>query len=300
LGKTRRIAIEKMLFFPDNRKIRFIVSSFLVSLGILFSSCEKKEDNPVDTSYATPYLSLVSFNHAVLNLNTDNTGSVQQIDSVTYRITILFNGNAVLNASELPAQGVVTAFKPNETLPFAQFSFFLQSTGSDSFQFSSPLTFTIKNTDIGTMVFQFSITTVSGSSSNLVQQSLVIQRNVNHPPVILNVALPDTVVLPAHDSLLIKITAQVSDPDGLGDVGEVFFYSLNSTNPQQKFEMYDDGGRVFPNDGDDVAGDGIYTIIIKIVDTPFVRQVGTFHFEFHAADKEGASATPITKSLTIQ
>ncbi len=288
-----------MLFFPDNRKIRFIVFSILVGMGILFSSCEKKEDTLVDTSYATPYLSLVSFNHSVLNLNTDNTGSVQQIDSVTYRITILFHGNAVVNASEMPAQGVVTAFKPNETSPFAQFSFFLQPTGSDSFQFSSPITFTIKNTDVGTMEFQFSITTVSGSSSNLVQQSLLIQRNVNHPPEILNVTMPDTVVLPAHDSLLITITAKVSDPDGPGDIAEVFFYSLNSTDPQQKFEMYDDGGRVFPNDGDVTAGDGIYTIIIKIVDSPIVRQVGTFHFEFHAVDKEGASATPITKSITI-
>lgn len=289
-----------MSFFSSNRKIRCIVFILLAGIGILFSSCEKKDDNPVDSSFATPYLSLVSFNHTALNLNTDNTGSVQQIDSITYRITILFHGNAVVNASDLPAQGVVTAFKPNETSPFAQFSFFLQSTGSDSFQFSSPLTFTIKNTDVGTMLFQFSITTVSGNSSNLVQQSLLIQRNVNHPPVILNITLPDTVVLPAHDSLLIAITAKVSDPDGLGDIAEVFFYSLNSTDPAQKFGMYDDGGRVFPNDGDVTAGDGIYTIIVKIVDTPLVRQIGTFHFEFHAVDKESASATPITKSLTIQ
>jgi len=361
--------------------MRLSVYIVLLTLGIVFSSCEKKEDGTVDVSFSTPYLSLVSFNHTVLNLNTDTTGSVQKIDSTTYRITILFHGTAILNSSDMPAQGLVTVFKPNDSASFVQFPFSLQLVNSDTFQFSSPITFTIKNTDVGFMRFQFLITTASGNSSNLVQQFLfvvdtikpvvaliypengdtvagivtiyttatdnigvasvqllvngvitatdntspytfswntsslsgsqtldvkatdrvgnsttippitvfVIERSINYPPVIQNVTMPDTITLPPHDSLLVNITAKVSDPYGPGDIAEVFFYSLNSTDPQQKFEMSGDG-----------TGDGIYTIIVKIVDTPFVRQTGTFHFEFHAVNNEGASATPITKSLTVQ
>ena len=95
------------------------------------------------------------------------------------------------------------------------------------------------------------------------------------------------------------MTAAVVDSDGIADVREVFFYSLNSTNPSFKFILYDDGSlNSIPPSGDLVAGDGTYTITVKLVDTPTVRK--TYTFEFHALDKQGAAAPIVSKRLTVQ
>jgi len=287
--------------FPLRNFIRRIVFLLALFSPLLFSSCEKQKDTPLDPNYASPYLAPVALSRQVLDISNDTTGSVQKIDSSTYRITILFSGKVVAVPGDLPSSGIVQVFKPADLSPLLQNSFGIESQQADTFSFSSPVSFTIQNTDVGSMHLVFSITTASGQVSNSVQEALLIKRAVNHPPVLGTITMPDTVVLPANDSILIKIKAALSDPDGQGDISQVFFYSLNSTAPDVPIYLLDDGGLTTnPTSGDDVAGDGTYTVTVKLVDSPFVRSVGTFHFEFHAIDKENASATPVVRSITIR
>jgi len=280
---------------------RFLWCIPLASFLTLFSACEKENGTLIDQNFATPYLSPVTLSEGTLDISKDTTGSVQQLDSIRYKITILFRGTVIGVGGDVPSQGMVQVFKPDTVSPFLQNSFGLSPASGDTFSFASPLSFTIRNTDVGTMHLVFSVTSMSGLVSNVVQQSLSINRAVNHIPTIGTISLPDTIVLPPNDSVLIKITAAISDADGLGDIQKVFFYSLNSSDSTQKIIMYDDGGlNSTPPSGDDVAGDGTYTVTVKLVDSPFVRSVGTFHFEFHAIDKENASATPVIRSITIR
>jgi hypothetical protein len=206
-------------------------------------------------------------------------------------------GEALLRG-EIPA-GHLEIFKPAASSPFVRTSFQLGSSNGDTAKFTSTVTFDLGSTDVGLLRFAFTLTTPSGRQSNLVERSLLVTRGLNHAPVLGSVTVPDTVTLPPGDSLLITITAAVSDSDGLADIAEVFFYSLNSTNPLRKFPLYDDGGlNSSPPSGDLAAGDGTYTITVKLVDTPTVRK--TYTFEFHALDKQGAAASPVSKRLTVQ
>ncbi|MEX0747953.1 MAG: hypothetical protein WD275_08145, partial [Rhodothermales bacterium] len=80
----------------------------------------------------------------------------------------------------------------------------------------------------------------SGSISNNVRGMLRFTAT-GEPPVILEVAAPDTVVRPAAGgpAKLIRIVASVSDPDGLTNINVVQFW--NADNPSAKFPMFDDG-----------------------------------------------------------
>ena len=46
------------------------------------------------------------------------------------------------------------------------------------------------------------------------------------------------------------------------------------------------------------GGTGVYTITVKLVDSPTVRR--TFQFEFHAVDRQGADSGPSLHYLTVQ
>ncbi len=278
----------------------FAFHTLVLLLCFLVSACEKEKSGLIDLNYGSPYLSGVTLNHSSLNLDIDSTGSVQKLDSVSFRITIQCSGVILRKASDAPSHAILQIFKPGETSPFLSSEFSVESAGEDTFSFSGPVSFIIQYTDIGALRLEFSVVTAGGVSSNLVQRSLIVGRKIDRVPQILDESVPDTVVLPPGDSLLIKMTATVGDSDGLADIKEVFFYSLNSSNPLQKFKLYDDGSMsTNPPSGDQVAGDGIYTITVKLVDDPVHQVRKTYRFEFHAVDKQGASAAPVVRQLTV-
>ncbi|MCZ6776606.1 MAG: hypothetical protein O7D34_09140, partial [Ignavibacteria bacterium] len=93
--------------------------------------------------------------------------------------------------------------------------------------------------------------------------------------------------------------------DGLADVREVFFRSLDSKTPDFKFFLKDDGGTeppsspLFQPSGDSVAGDGVFSILIPLVDSPVVRR--TNRFAFQAFDTFGdSSGIPLIHFLVVR
>lgn len=118
----------------------------------------------------------------------------------------------------------------------------------------------------------------------------------NVPPIISDVLVdPDTAVVTTSQVILISLKA--SDPNGLSDIEKVYFvvYRPNGTTTGAQNTMYDDGNLSLH--GDQVAGDGVYSLIIQIDAS---NQKGTYRFEFAARDRGGAISNIINYNVLIQ
>ncbi len=166
---------------------------------------------------------------------------------------------------------------------------------STTAEFAANISFVIQRSEAGTYRIELFAQNLANGVSNYLQLPLRITRN-NSVPTILAAQVPDSIYLPPGDSLLIKMTVAVHDSDGPGDIAGVFFYSLNSSDPTRQFFLSDDGN-VGGISGDQLAGDGTYTITVKLLDQGNVRR--TFEFEFHALDLQGSDSGPILKPLTV-
>ena len=134
----------------------------------------------------------------------------------------------------------------------------------------------------------------SGSISNNVRGMLRFT-GTGEPPVVLEVAAPDTVFRPAagEPAKLIRIVATVSDPDGLTNINAVQFW--NADNPTAKFPMFDDGDPA--TSGDDAARDGKYTVTVRIESS---NQPGTNRLAFQATDLSGLRSNVVEKEIVVQ
>lgn len=117
----------------------------------------------------------------------------------------------------------------------------------------------------------------------------------NLPPVITNLSAPDSAVIGTQVTP-IKLTVDVSDPNGLNDIELVFFNSFipPNGNPAQgnPYKMHDDG-----INGDDVAGDGKYTIIVQLPASGVT--LGIYRWEFQARDRGKKYSDKIIHNIHI-
>ena len=100
------------------------------------------------------------------------------------------------------------------------------------------------------------------------------------PPILSDIVAPDTVSRSATEPFLLSV--RVSDSQGLGDVRAVYFVVTKPDGTPaagSPFLMYDDGDE--ETNGDSVAGDGIYSLLVVI--TP-QNDKGTYRFDFFAED----------------
>ncbi|MFA6234576.1 MAG: choice-of-anchor X domain-containing protein [Bacteroidota bacterium] len=118
----------------------------------------------------------------------------------------------------------------------------------------------------------------------------------SRPPVIIAVTAPDTVDLQLQ-TLIIFITAEVSDESGLADIRQVTFNLFlpsgkpSASNPQI---LRDDAS---PLSGDVTAGDGIYSITVQMPpDTP----KGEYRFEFRALDYSNLTSNVVIHKLIVR
>jgi hypothetical protein len=165
--------------------------------------------------------------------------------------------------------------------------------GGDSV-FSARLQFTVALMDAGTLRIRFVARSTEGLESNTIEEPLFISRR-NSTPRLSNLSAPDSVTLPIGESTLIRMSVVASDSDGLSDIREVYFRSLDSSNPLKRFPLLDDGNS--SNDGDSAAGDGIFTILIQL-DPSTTRK--TYRFAFQATDAVGDTSATILHLLTVR
>lgn len=116
-------------------------------------------------------------------------------------------------------------------------------------------------------------------------------------PVISNLVAPDTARVDATDVVQILLAIDASDPQGLSDIDFVRFRSFlpnGNEATDSPFEMADDGNRL--SNGDVVAGDGTYSIIINL---PPGTNTGNYRFVFEAKDRSNLFSNQIEHILTV-
>jgi hypothetical protein len=134
-----------------------------------------------------------------------------------------------------------------------------------------------------------------GQVSNQVRGTLVFAAS-GRPPVIHAVEAPDVVVRPAagEPARLVRIVAVVSDPDGLENISRVVMWNVD--RPGNLLHLRDDGARTGAS-GDELAGDGRYTITVTVEST---NQPGANTFAFQATDRTGLTSDVIHKTITVE
>ena len=151
---------------------------------------------------------------------------------------------------------------------------------------------TIPKAEVGVYTVLLYAVDKSGSLSNNVRGMLQF-KGTGEPPVIADVSAPDSVSRPpaGNPPTPIRIVATVTDPDGLANISGVQFW--NVVNPAQKFPMFDDG----ETGGDQVRGDGRYTITVQIEST---NQAGTNRLGFQATDLAGLKSNVVERAIVVE
>lgn len=134
--------------------------------------------------------------------------------------------------------------------------------------------------------------------NRFVAQTTFIYRNgeSNVAPIISNAFIdPDTLVVTTTTTIQTRL--KVEDQNGLNDIKEVYFivYRPDGTTNNIKTSLYDDGN--LNDNGDLVAGDGIYSRKIQVNET---NTKGTYRFEFRANDRGGLQSNIINYLVLIQ
>ncbi len=160
--------------------------------------------------------------------------------------------------------------------------------------FTGTFTSSFADSVVGLYPFSFQVIDKSGGSIGLIRRDVRVSNDSNAPPVIFNLAVPDTFDSQSPTDWF-AVTLEVMDPQGLSDVDSVYFYSRKPdgtmANGGRPILMSDDG-----TSGDSRAGDGIYFFKAIFV-APF--QYGDYTWTFNAVDRSNARSNTIVHTLTI-
>ena len=267
-----------------------------IILGVILISCEKDDNSVID-----PLITFPSITSVLISPNTFDTTALksvlvayvesqEQIANVNARVTNPFN--SVLTDVSLKDDGVLPDTTPGDG------------------HYSGLLNFNLECKLVGSYKIEFSAKNVSGTSSNTFVANLNVTNINNHPPSVNYVISTDSLRRPSGiggDSVnLAFLQAWPTDPDGVCDVSQVYFYSFkpdgtpsNNGNP---ISMYDDGN--IELHCDTIPHDGKFSLCIKIVNNPLQPgyippQTGNYRFKYFAKDIGGLESDSLTKLMNV-
>ena len=248
----------------------------LLLLPIILVGCDKTFDEIIDSTTNNYQVTIVS-----------------PVDSFAYRpddslltILIIFSNSSVV--SNVFCDVLASDDNKLNDSPFP-----LLESGNNRFSNDFPLSEFYPN---GIYNIKFYVQ----NSDQTLQQVAVTSFKYNNsqsnlPPEITNtIIIPDTVVV--NTTTVISTSVEASDPNGLNDIGKVFFivYRPDGTTNGNENQLFDDGD---VDHGDQTAGDGIYSLLIQVNET---NQKGTYRFEFQALDRGGKTSNTINHFVLIQ
>lgn len=263
----------------------FILCWVLVAL----SGCENRDAGPVDPSGSPPFIRSASV--APDQIPVTALTSTNGIDYIaTLQVTAI-----VKNPGGAGTIGSVQAnvIPPDGSAPIGSSLLRQQSSAGGNLTFVGQLQFTVSKSALGAFLVEVSAFDQQGFEGNAVAQTVTIVGK-NYPPVLSNLVAPDTVLLPVSGTVNIPLHVTVSDSNGLGDIRDVFFRSLDSSNPNTKIFLFDDGSTA---NGDLVARDGTYSRII-VLDSANDRK--TYRFAFQAIDASGDTSATVLHLMTVK
>jgi len=163
--------------------------------------------------------------------------------------------------------------------------------------YEGTITFTTKRKNTGNYLLKLFGCNSDKRISNYILTNLILYRE-NHNPQIEKIYAPDTIII-SEGIQKYKLIAKVFDYEGLIDIKKVFFNSYKpdgSASNGNPFIMYDDGDKNGIS-GDDIAGDGLYSLTIQI--TP-QNPKGTYRFDFYAMDKSDSLSNVYSHFITVK
>jgi hypothetical protein len=163
---------------------------------------------------------------------------------------------------------------------------------------SIPIDLEVPTAEVGLYTVRAYVSDQAGNLGNQVIGTLEIDAE-GEPPVIESIQIPEKVTRPdpGQPAILITITAQVSDPDGAANI----LWVRTVVNGGATLNLCDDGGSGSCNSGsssgDEVAGDGKYTLVIQLNET---NQAGSYEFAFTARDRAGLQSQTEVRTMIVE
>ena len=278
-------------FFVSVRMKSFPTIALAFSFVLL--SCRQEKEGIVDVSQNPPRLLGASVQPTTVNLDT-GTANVVRLSGGNYRITVTTTARAVDADGAANIRSLsINVLSPTATDPMALLTVGPSASSGDTASYLSTFSFVVRRADAGLNTVVFQAKDQSNYASNVFRIPLTVARN-NSAPQIFGLSAPDTLQRPTSGFGLFRVTVSASDSDGLADVSEVYFRSINSSNPNQHIQLYDDGGLY--STGDSVAGDGRFSRILSIDPT---TSLGSKELRFWARDNAGAMSDSICHFLVV-
>ena len=269
----------------------------LVLWAALYTGCDKNQLASLDSTNAAPLISQLVFSpdSVYLDALTPTNGEYTVTTSVRARATDSGGAGdiAAVTADVIMANGSLAAsgigLHDDGVAP--------DSAAGDGV-FSGSLQFQLTRAQAGRWQIRVSAVDHRGALSNALSGQLKLARH-NSPPQVFNLTAPDTLTIAPSDSSLLRMTIAASDSDGLADIIEVYWQSPDGQNPGFHFPLKDDGGLSSgPPSGDLIAGDGIFSFMQWIKDSPTVR--GNYRLIFKAVDTVGDTSLTLLHNLIIR
>jgi hypothetical protein len=263
--------------------------------------CQSNENTPVDPFHVPPFVKSFTVSPTSINTDTINVGQ-QRLPTDTLKITVsataqVSDPEGISNLKEV----IVGVYKPAshslvKTAPILDNGVAPDAIAGDGI-FAGLVTFNIVRSDIGDFQVEVTALNKSNVTSNTLSSFVSVER-LNRPPMLSDLVAPDSVSVSAS-IVLLQPTVRASDLDGQGDIQRVFFNSFKpdgSPSSGNPFQMFDDGN-AGGTSGDQVSGDGIYSLVIQL---PPGTPKGEYRFEFQAADRSGVLSNTIVHTITVR
>lgn len=277
-----------------NKKIQkcYICAVFLAFIvSIFFSSCEKKDDSVIDPNYKSPILSN-------LYKSKDTVFTTSSAPVLNFSASVLVNPNeggdikSVICKVLSPDNSVLATYNmvDNGVLP--------DSTSGDN-RYSCTVNVTnISCLLVGQYTIQLLAENTAGLFSSQINSSFNVVLTNNVAPVVSQLYAPDSIAIPVSGFNIRTLSVLALDSNGQCDVRRVFFNSYrpdSSITGGSPFEMFDDGD--ISAHGDSVAGDGRYSLIIRIESTQ--TTIGWYTFKYQAEDNSGLLSSQLIGRINI-
>lgn len=275
--------------------MRFINKIIIFILSFVITSCEKDKFTLLDTNYNAPSISKLILSKYIIDTDTikmDNQTSVLDTITITNTVSVLVDDvDGLQDIKEV----YIKTENPNSSKSVysgnLKFMEFTTEANKILAKYSDTLSFKITRQVVGDFYVLCEAIDNNNLTSNVLITSFTITRS-GEPPVISDLNAPDTVNLPTSGSSIILFSIKATDPNN--DIKEVYFRSLDSSDPHKKFYMYDNGD--LRNNGDTSANDGIYSILIQL---PYNMTPKSYRFEFEASDYTEYLSNKIIHTLTV-
>jgi hypothetical protein len=266
---------------------------FIISLLLMAAGCEKPDGGAIDVGPYPPTLTNASLSPDTVNV--DSLTPNNSVYTIRSAVSVQVGGKAVQVIAQLLQ---LNSSSTMMEIPLRDDGILPDLSSGDGI-YSGSIEFEISRAEAGTYRVRFLAISSGGATSNIIDLALATTR-ANSPPFLdpLSLIAPDTITVPPGGISLLVMSIAASDSDGLADIQSVYFLSPDGDNPTFRFPMKDDGGtEPGPPSGDQIAGDGVFSILLSIADSPTIR--GDYRFLFKAEDSFGDTSATVLHMITI-